>query len=323
MKNTGYVIAKNKGMTEFFTSSSAYDRPRWVSLAEATTYPTAEMAQTASTKLYKSSGSYEARFVSVQELREALGRNMSYAEQPYDDNDPEGIMPDGEVDAGDEDDDKMVAKQQGADPSIDPDADDEVGLETDRPEDDIDQGEVEDMVDQQLGDDDMIDDPTVGMPGEDDELDDLPDVGFDEEDPEADPRLGVTESVDELSVEEIGPDPDVATPHEEKVSVPANVKKDLKAAIANFEKQAKFANTRDDARASFCMTVAEAFSTLLELLDRGTVESIKLAQIQLTSWMNPITTQLPSSVYKFVLMGGKKASLKDLFDSKRESRKAD
>lgn len=352
MKNTGYVIAKNKGLSEFFTSSSAYDRPRWVSITEATTYPTAELADLASKKLYKSSGSYEARVVPVQAITEARTRDMSFAEQPYDDSDPAGAMPDGESGGvGDEMDaagnDKMVAKDQGSDPSIDPEADDEIGLaDEEHPDDAEDVGDIEDMVDQQLGDDEMVDDEgmplddgTVGMPGEDDEIDGVPSAEFDEELPDelAEPRprsRGMTEAVDTANQVKAAPtvkykdpspavdaSPTVDQAHEEKIKVPANVKSELKAAIAEFEKAAKFANTRDDTKASFCMTVVAAFTELQDYLDMGTVESMKLAQIHMMSWMNPITNHLPVAVQKFVMMGGRKPSLKDLFDSKREDRK--
>lgn len=328
MKNTGYVIAKNKGLTEFFTSSSAYDRPRWVSLEEATSYPTAELAQAASTKLYKSSGSYEARMVSVQELTEARGRDMAYAEQPYDDSDESGIMPDGATG----DDEGMVAKQQGADPTVDPEADDEFGLADEtRPDDTEDQADIEDLVNAELGDESA---PSEEMPDDEGSLDDefaepsandeMGDLDADAEldgPDELEPRPGVTESVKAMSVVDTGPEPCVANPHEEKVKVPASIKSELKKAIAEFEKAAKFANTRNDAKATFCMTVAEAFQTLLDYLDVGTVESMKLAQIHMMSWMNPITNHLPVAVQQFVMMGGRKPSLKDLFDSKRESRK--
>ena len=384
MKKTGYVIAKNKGMSEFFTSSSAYDRPRWVSINEATTYPTAELADLASKKLYKSSGAYEARVVPVQNLIEARGRDMSFSEQPYDDSDPTGVMPDGATGGvGDEMDaagnDKMVAKDQGSDPSIDPEADAEIGLaDEEHPDDAEDVGDIEDMVDQRLGDDDMVDDEgmpldddsTVGVPGEDDEIEGAPELGFDEDQPiegEETARLhpeevkmmtrgrGMTESAtmpkkppldtkpsenkttadkmkttpeikfkDPATVAD-KPDTDLTTTgaqaHEEKIEVPANVKSELNAAIAEFEKAAKFANTRDDAKAAFCMTVAEAFKTLRDYLDIGTVESMKLAQVHMMSWMNPITNHLPTAVQKFVMMGGRKPTLKDLFDSKREDKK--
>lgn len=355
MNKTGYVIAKNKGLNEFFTSSSAYDRPRWVSLEEATAYPTADLAQAASTKLYKSSGSYEARLVSVQELTEARGRSMAYSEPSFPDDDGSGDMEAPESD--------MVAAKQGMDPSIDPEADDQMGLaDTEHPDDEEDQADIEGMVDTELGDDDM-DDGTVGMPGEDDEIENLPDVGFDED--ETDINFGPDENEEnaQLRPEEVRmmkprgrmsesatngttanklkatpeikykdaanvsdkPDTDLTTtgaqPNEDKIKVPAGVAKDLKAVIAEFEKTAKFANTRDDAKASFCMTVVEALKELMDYLDMGTVESLKLAQIHMAGLMSPITQHIPDSVKKFVLMGGRKPTLKDLFDSKRETKK--
>lgn len=360
MNSTGYAIAKNKGLSEFFTSSSAYDRPRWVPITEATTYPTAELADLASKKLYKSSGAYEARVVPIQSLTEARRRDVSVAEQPYNDTDPASLAPGGELGSiGDEmdaaDNDEMVAKDQGSDPSLDPEADDEIGLaDEEHPDDAEDVGDIEDMVDQQLGDDEMVDDEgmplAAGLPGDDSEIDDSPDLDFVGDAPRRRPRM--TESVytskksavdakptenkttanmmkatQEIKFKDpatIADKPDTeltktgAEAHEDKIKVPANIKSELKAAIAEFEKAAKFANTRDDTKASFCMTVAEAFKELLDYLELGTVESMKLAQVHMMSWMNPITNHLPDAVKKFVMMGGRKPTLKDLFDSKRE-----
>lgn len=106
-----------------------------------------------------------------------------------------------------------------------------------------------------------------------------------------------------------------------KVKLPANVKSDLTAAIAAFNKTADYSNKVDDARASFAMTVAAAFQDLLNALEQETAEGIKAAQIKMTSWMNPITSHLPVSVQKFVMMGGRKATLQDLFDAKRAEQK--
>lgn len=68
---TGYVIAKNKTAKDFFTSTSSYDRPQWISVSEATIYPSAEIAQSAVTKLWKN-GSYSA---CLKPLSEALPMN--------------------------------------------------------------------------------------------------------------------------------------------------------------------------------------------------------------------------------------------------------
>lgn len=369
MKKTGYVIAKNKSLQEFFIASSAYDRPRWVPLAEATVYPTADIAQTASTKLYKSSGSYEARLASYAELVEAMGRDDAPA---FPGEEPQSIgAPVADEVPNDQaaDEDKMTAQSQGGE---DPDADAEMGMSDEDLDDEEDQGDIEGMVDSELGNE-PEDDGTVGMPGEDDSIEGAPEAGFDETDIDFSSdeneenaqlrpeevrlmnrglnRPGVTESatmpkkpakdaqpsenkttantmatVPEIDFkQQVKPDTDftkvTAEPHENKIAVPASIKAELKAVIAEHEKSAKFSNTRDDNKASFCMTVVEAFKELLDLLDIGTVESLKQAQLHMASLMSPISTLLPDSVKKFILLGGRKPSLKDLFDSKRESKK--
>lgn len=340
MKKTGYVIAKNKSLLEFFTASSAYDRPKWVTVNEATAYPTAELAQTAATKLYKSSGAYEARIIAVQHLQEARGRDMSYTEQPYDDSDESDIMPDGAIGGAEGTEARsaptMTAKVQGDAES--PEADDQGMVDPDHPSDDDedhddeqDREDIETDVNASLGDDDMSaephatdepsvdqmddeDDGTVGMPGEDEPVD-APAAGFDEDEPdfEAPPakRPGVAESAEVT----------VADASDKKIKVPAGVKSDLKAAIAEFEKSSKFANTRDDDKATFCMTVAEAFSELLTYLEDGTVDSIKRAQIHMAGLMSPIANHLPESVKRFVLSGGRTPTLKDFFELKRDAKK--
>jgi hypothetical protein len=105
--------------------------------------------------------------------------------------------------------------------------------------------------------------------------------------------------------------------HGEKVKVPANVMVALKDSINVFRKAADYNNMRDDAVASFSMTVVGALEELQDALSLGTVDSIKQAQIKMTSWMNPITTNIPEVVRDFVLRGGRQPSLKDLFDMKR------
>jgi hypothetical protein len=64
----GYGIAQNSTTKAFFTSSSAYDRPSWLSANEATIYPTAELANLALTKLLKH-GAYSARLVEAGSMQ--------------------------------------------------------------------------------------------------------------------------------------------------------------------------------------------------------------------------------------------------------------
>jgi hypothetical protein len=103
----------------------------------------------------------------------------------------------------------------------------------------------------------------------------------------------------------------------EKVKIPGNVMAALKDSINTFKKAADYNNGRDDAQASFCMTVTNALEELHDHLSNGNVEGIKQAQIKMTSWMNPITTNIPEVVRDFVLRGGRQPSLRDLFDMKK------
>jgi hypothetical protein len=66
MSKPGFVICKDKSTKEYFTTTSAYDRPRWVSLDESTVFPTAEIAQAAAKKLW-GYGAYAATPVSLSE----------------------------------------------------------------------------------------------------------------------------------------------------------------------------------------------------------------------------------------------------------------
>ena len=110
--------------------------------------------------------------------------------------------------------------------------------------------------------------------------------------------------------------------HDVRVKVPSEVVSELKAKIAEFAKEAEFSNTRDDAKASFLMTASEAMNTILAYLELGTVEGVKKAQISMTSMMSPIVNHIPPSVIKFISQGGKKSTLKDLFDAKSSEKKS-
>jgi hypothetical protein len=108
----------------------------------------------------------------------------------------------------------------------------------------------------------------------------------------------------------------VAHEHEDKVTVPAEIKSQLKAVIDDFAKAAKENDLRDDTKGSFAMTAGAALQQLLDDLELGTVAGIKQAQIHMTSYMNPITSHIPEEVTKFIARGGRKSSLKDLFQVK-------
>lgn len=102
-----------------------------------------------------------------------------------------------------------------------------------------------------------------------------------------------------------------------KIEVPSAAKSELAAVISKYEKEAKDYDGRDDARASFAMTVVGAASEIAELLSTGTVESVKQAQVRFSSFMSPITALFPASTIKFINSGGRKPTLKDFFNDKR------
>lgn len=109
----------------------------------------------------------------------------------------------------------------------------------------------------------------------------------------------------------------LADPHDEKVTLPAEVKSALKSQIVYFEQCAEEENSHDDTRASFCMTVADALTMLLHDLEAETVGGIKQSQIRMSTYMSPITQHIPEIVRDFIAYGGRKKTLKDLFDMKR------
>jgi len=105
-----------------------------------------------------------------------------------------------------------------------------------------------------------------------------------------------------------------ALPHIDKIDVPNHVKKALRYKIAEFRDCVNFNDGYDDSKASFCMTVADAFQAILDDLDVGTVESLKHAQVRWGSYMSPIRNHMPEDVQKFLSYGGRKPSLKNFFD---------
>jgi hypothetical protein len=349
MNNEGYVIARNRARKEFFTSSSAYDRPVWTPVTEATVYLTAELAQKAAVKL-ATRGAYEARIVTLKEaltlddLKMASARGDTVDKAPKMDieianADPltvgagdemeVDVQPDGEGGM------EMVAKDQGdacetcmhcpctCDPDedgVDDIVDAQINGEQPAPGEDMVGDEMDAMGDEMSGLDPArprMESATMpgkpmadGAPTENKKIaTDLPVapvIKYKDAAQEADrPATDLTTSG--------------AMAHEDKVKVPAEVMSDLRSTIADFTKCAELSNGRDDTKGSFCMTVVAAFEELEDLLKTGTVEAVKMAQVKMTSWMNPITSHLPVSVQKFIYMGGRKPTLKDLFDTKKQA----
>ncbi len=340
---TGYAISKNSLKKEFFTSTSAYDRAAWIPVTEATVYPTAEMAESALKKLYKY-GQIQARIVPLAEMNldfEPIdkGGDMGGDMPPMDGEElpPEDGMG-GEDDAalGDEEgsgDDEMSAGEEGEvcpdcehDPCTCEDKEDDNELSPDDLDGEM-SGDIDmsgDDLDDELGGDDLdldLDGEGSDREGGDEFGDEFGDAMGDlESELRGGPRMESAEvNIKDPAI--TGKDDNAfAQANDAKANVPANVKSELAATIAKFKKEAEY-NKGDDARASFCLTVSGALEEIQSLLNKGTVESVKLASVKMTSMMNPITSQIPTSVVKYIQTGGTKPSLKDLFNAKREEQK--
>lgn len=108
----------------------------------------------------------------------------------------------------------------------------------------------------------------------------------------------------------------VAHEHDEKVKVPAEVMSQLKAVVADFKKAAEDNNMVNDVKGSFALTAASALQRLVDDLELGTVAGVKQAQYHMSSYMSPIVNHIPADVVNFIGRGGRKSSLKDLFNVK-------
>ena len=341
MKQTGYLIENLLDKSKYFTTTSSYDRPQWVSRDKAAVYETADSAERAMKKMIKY-GVNSIRMVNLAEFAAPVRRELPPEdEMSLPPMDGEELPPEDEMVAGHQ---EVVCPQCNHEPCTC-----DVG---DHPE-----GEELDL------DDPNVLPPTDGeeLPMDGEELPPEGELNLDELPPEENEEItnrtsaavrghtvsykgeqyvvngevgnGVFDltSVENpskrvrahgaelMSVRESEEQKDncICSEPDASVTVPASVKSALAAVVSKFTKEADEYNNRDDARASFAMTVASAADELKVLLDKGTVESLKLAQVKLASFMNPITSNFPVEVHKFILSGGRKQSLKDLFDSKR------
>lgn len=99
-----------------------------------------------------------------------------------------------------------------------------------------------------------------------------------------------------------------------EVKVPSNVIKDLKDAISEFEEAAKgmvVSGASAQETLKFYNTAVHSFTELLDMLESGTIQDVKRAQVYVSSMMGPLLHKLPDSVWEFVTYGGQKRSLKD------------
>ena len=59
---------------------------------------------------------------------------------------------------------------------------------------------------------------------------------------------------------------------------------------------------------------------ILGHLEKGTMDCIKMAQIDLTKLMSPILHRIPDEALKFISTGGKPETLKTLFTNVKEKK---
>ena len=97
---------------------------------------------------------------------------------------------------------------------------------------------------------------------------------------------------------------------EEKMTIPAGIKSQLKAEIDQARKEAKLLDTSNRDAANFYNDLATAFEDLYNKLSSGTVYDFKQAQVFAQTFMGPMLHKLPNDVWKFLSNGGQARSLK-------------
>lgn len=342
MNQSGYLIQNLLDKKTFFTSSSAYDRPTWVEASKATLYVAAELAEAAKTKLIRN-GIYSIRLVPLSEaLPLPTERTLPSADIPVDHNP-----------AGTDDSTEMVASQQEDvcpecehspctcdDESFMPG--DDVDVEHYNEPNDIEQDPLDALApldpnnefqhNRSSENEEEITNSRVKFnrgsivshKGEEYVVVNDDGNGVVSVAPKHDTssmiRVSATDllPIHEGTKSQIKESTETAT--NEKIKVPAELKSSLKKVADAYNSEANEQKDRDDIRASFCMTVADAASEILGYLTTGTQDSLKQAQIRMSSMMNAITSNFPSDVVKFINSGGSKPTLKTLFDDKRNSR---
>ncbi len=373
INKTGYLIAQNNTRTTFFTSSSAYDKPKFVPVTEATNYPTAEIAHIALTKLYKN-GIYSAKLV------EAVSMQFDFPDEGPNKNQPSITQTSGEED--------MTAGQLSGDPEEDlnDDGDDEIemGDDFDREfDEDDDQNQEEQSItsdernphdigqwDQDYNIGQFGDDHNIGQWDQDYNYGQVDNVDKEENEQsfttpietqmmqgrrskypngqgpmresvnmpkrpslDAKPSENKNTALDTKKAKLIKFKQTAGTPNDvnysqdiepsyTKINVPKNVMRAIAASIKTFDEASEFNNGRDDAMASMALTISSALRELKACLDLGTQEGLTQAQIKITTYMNPITTNLPPEIFDYLSKAGRQpTSLKNMFYSEWDKKK--
>jgi hypothetical protein len=355
MKKNGFLIAQNKSEKAFFTAASAYDRPQWVPVSEATSYPTAEIATAAWKHLLKNN-SYSATIVEAASMQidfpdegpnkdePSVTQNISNGEmkagQLSDDATEDLNQDDDEIEMGDnfDKDDENFEGQPNDDLNIGQFGDDEGthqfgddGAEYGQANPDYNEGQL-DMVDN--GDEEneqsftspiekqMIQGRKSRMPSgqgpiresvkmpKKPQLDAKP---SENKNTVLDLKKPATITFQQSGATDNNYSKDIE-PLCCPVKIPKNVMRAIEDSLETYNSAAEFNNGRDDAQASMALTIVDALRTMKDYLNQGTEEGIKQAQIKITSYMNPITTNLPPELFDFLSKHGRQPmSLKTMF----------
>lgn len=100
--------------------------------------------------------------------------------------------------------------------------------------------------------------------------------------------------------------------YETNIRVPAQITSALREAVSTLRKEASrqgLGHTSQENKI-FYENAAAAFETLLTLLQEGSIQSVKKAQLQAMALMGPMIHKLPESVWNFLTTGGQRRGLK-------------
>ena len=314
MKNKGFVIASSSKHRSFFTSSSAFDKAQWLPLQEATVYYSADKAENAVKHLHKY-GHFGASVVPLQEFD--LDSEPSVDMQSNK----------GEMQAhhhGDvcpKCDHEPCTCPTVEDPDIFADSDDIIDFDKEldfeeKPLDDLDfENNSDEEFDDEFEDEvEPINGPfAVGM--QQNELEPMTIPGAKKKLGES--TIPVISYDDSVNVDN---NVDIAGNHEDKIKVPAAIVADLSKMVDQYTQLAdQYKDSTEDG--SFYLTCAVAYEQLLDFLQSGTVESIKRAQIAMSSYMNPILSKIPANVQNYIYTGGKKPTLQQFYQDIKNKNK--
>lgn len=122
----------------------------------------------------------------------------------------------------------------------------------------------------------------------------------------------------------------VGEDHDDTVRVPAQFKKLLKDVIDEFSECADWNAGKSDDDAAYCKTVADALQEFGEILhltgyenEPCTVGCVKKAQLFMNSLMGPIQVRIPEEIRDWVDYGGRRKTLKDLYNLARDKSDAE